>query len=117
MINELSAEEKAFLKKEGFTLHDGKDAPVSEGTRVIAAVRVKYPSSPGTHDGIALARLGPAYIHVWEEELHSHGLGAPVAYKLADAKDSSPVPIDRSGPPGHRGFFGNIVKVPGRPAA
>jgi hypothetical protein len=62
---------------EGFTPHDGGSAPegVDEKTRVICAIRTVH--------GIRLSAEAPAYMHIWEENLHDDGIGAVVGFKLA----------------------------------
>lgn len=62
---------------EGFIAHDGASAPdgVEEKTRVICAIR--------TVDGIRFSAPEPAWMHIWEENLHDGGLGAVVGWRLA----------------------------------
>jgi hypothetical protein len=79
----LTPSEKKFLKEEGFTLHGGGSPRFPETTRLTAAIRVGK-SKRGGHEGIMFARPGPAYAHMWEEVFHEGGLGAPVAYKVAE---------------------------------
>lgn len=59
----------------GFIRHRGKAAPVDETTRVICAIR--------TVNGVVVAPPGPAYAHIWEENLHDDGIGAIVGWRLA----------------------------------